>query len=105
MHCEPAGDISFSGFPLSSDLPMAAPVKKLDELIMQTRQQCAHDQLQDPSPVRTHIIMGAADQTGLHGCQKDTGMLQQNKKTGMCCTGLCQLCLKDLEVLWYIEGN
>lgn len=54
-----------------------------------------------------HIITDAADQTGLYGCQKDTWMLQQNKKkkTGTCCTGLGQLYLKDLEVLWYIEGD
>lgn len=48
--------------------------------------------------------MGAADQTGMHGCQKDTRVLQQNKNTGIC-IGLCQVYLKDLEVLWYIEGD
>lgn len=49
--------------------------------------------------------MGAADQTGLHGYQKDTWVLQENKNTGLCCIGLCQVYLKDLEVLWYIEGD
>lgn len=77
--------------------------KKPDELIMQTRQQCAHDQLQDRSPIKLYnngccTLNWTAWLSKGHECFN-------RKRTGTCCIGLCQLYLKDLEVLWYIEGD
>lgn len=79
--------------------------KKPDELIMQTRPTLCSWSTSGLKSYQTNCtIMGAAHRTGLHGCQKDTWVLQQNK-TGTCCIALCQLYLKDLEVLQYIKGD